>query len=778
MKLIPYLDAERCSVILNFKKSMSQLCRLSGAEGCVLLKNDGVLPLGRNAPVAVFGVGQIRWFDMGYGSGGDVVTPYKVNLLDGLKSCDAITPDPELASAYRKWCEAQPPASTDWGKWPRFNEEMPLERALVEKAASRCGTALVVLGRSIGESIDMSPDKGGYYLTDGENALLEIVTAAFQRVVVILNISSIIDMSWTGRYGTSAVLVAWQGGMESGNAVADVLCGNVNPCGKLADTIACRYEDYPTASNFGNDDFTAYEEDIFVGYRYFSTFAKERILYPFGFGLSYTSFEITCVSFENMKATVRVTNTGGIPGKEVVQMYCAAPQGRLGKAALQLCGFAKTKRLAPGESQDLTLETGGYMLSSYDDAGKTGYRSAYVLEAGDYVFHIGNSSNNLREAGTFHQGSTKLVLQLGEACAPAEPMERMTAWGKESVPLRTVDLKKRILGSLPPEIAYTGDKGYKLADVKNGKIALDEFIAQLTDEELEALTRGEGAMDSTLGPPGNAGAFGGVVPSLRDKGIPPAVTTDGPSGIRLKAACSLTPCATALACTWDPALIEELSAMIGDELISNGSSILLGPGMNIHRNPLCGRNFEYYSEDPLLSGKMAAAAVRGIQSKGISACPKHFCCNNQEWMRTQNDSRVSERALREIYLKGFEICVKEAGPLNLMTSYNRLNGVWNHYNYELVTVILRGEWGYKGNVMTDWWLVQAGSPEFSGMRTHAYRVRAQVDVFMPGNHDREDKDYHSDGTLLETLGRPDGITRGELQRTARNVLNFIRTQID
>jgi beta-glucosidase len=370
---------------------------------------------------------------------------------------------------------------------------------------------------------------------------------------------------------------------------------------------------------------------------------------------------------------------------------------------------------------------------------------------------------------------TKVIAQLTEACAPRQPMDRRTAQGFEPVPQAETDLKQRIIKNLPPEIPFTGEKGYRLYDVKNGSVSLDAFVAQLKDEELEALTRGEGDMESSLGAPGNAGVFGGILPSLREKGIPPAVTTDGPSGIRLKAACSLTPCATALACTWNPELVEALMAKIGDELLANGSSVLLGPGMNIHRNPLCGRNFESYSEDPRLSGKMAAAAVKGIQSRGVSACPKHFCCNNQERNRNRNDSRVSERALREIYLRGFEICVKEAAPKNIMTSYNLLNGVWNHYNYELVTVILREEWGYAGNVMTDWWMIPAQSPEFPGLMTHAYRVRAQVDVFMPGNHTREDREYHSDGTLLETLGRPDGITRGELQRTAKNVLRFLMT---
>ena len=283
-------------------------------------------------------------------------------------------------------------------------------------------------------------------------------------------------------------------------------------------------------------------------------------------------------------------------------------------------------------------------------------------------------------------------------------------------------------------------------------------------------------MNSPLGARGNAGAFGGVLPSLREKGVPPMITTDGPSGIRLGAYCSLLPNGAVLACSFNRKLVTELYAELGKEMKDRGSDILLAPGMNIHRNPLCGRNFEYFSEDPLLSGETAACVVNGIQSQGVSACPKHFACNNQETNRIYNDSRVSERALREIYLKGFEICVKKSSPKNIMTSYNKINGVWGHYNYDLCTTILRGEWGYKGNVMTDWWMRSSKSPEFASTRNQAYRVRAQVDVLMPGG---SRLGYRiPDGSIKASYSSKDGITLGELQRSAMNVLRFAMNKLD
>jgi beta-glucosidase len=338
---------------------------------------------------------------------------------------------------------------------------------------------------------------------------------------------------------------------------------------------------------------------------------------------------------------------------------------------------------------------------------------------------------------------------------------------------RTRDLKQRILQQLPEAIPLTGDRGWKLEDVKKGTISLDTFLAQLDETDLEAISRGAYVMEHPLGARGNAGIFGGVTESLRRKGIPPVTTTDGPSGIRLYDSSSLLPIGTLLGCSFDTELVERLYAAVGQEMRLRGSDVLLAPGMNIHRNPLCGRNFEYFSEDPYLTGRMAAAVVRGVQSQGLSACPKHFACNNQEVNRKRNDSVVSERALREIYLKGFEICVKKAYPKNLMTSYNKINGVWGHYHYDLVKTILRDEWGYAGNVMTDWWMQYAPSPEFPELRGNAYRIRSRVDVLMPGGRRPGDKREKPDGTLLATYKKENGITLGEMQEAARNVLRCV-----
>ena len=366
-------------------------------------------------------------------------------------------------------------------------------------------------------------------------------------------------------------------------------------------------------------------------------------------------------------------------------------------------------------------------------------------------------------------------------CAPKEAFDRLVALadengkiekGYESVPLSAVLRREEIEKNLPEAPDFTGDKGIKLEDVANNRATLAGFAAQLEDIELEALCRGDYVMNSKLGTPGNAAVYGGILESLREKGVPPVTATDGPSGIRLHSYASLLPIGTLLASTWNQQLVRELYSVEGAEMVRKGSDVLLAPGMNIHRDPLCGRNFEYFSEDPLLSGTMGAAVVRGVQSQGVSACPKHFACNNQETLRIYNDSRVSERALREIYLKGFEICVKTARPFNIMTSYNKINGVWGHYHYGTCTQILRGEWDYDGCVMTDWWMRGCKDPDFPALRNNAYRVRGQIDVLMPGAGAGSRKAKY-DPSLLESLGKPDGITRAEILRSAMNTLRFV-----
>ncbi len=765
---------------------MPELLRYAATQGAVLVKNDGVLPLSDKAGVSLFGRVQRDWFYTGYGSGGDVNKPYAVNLMEGIRGCESLTLNEELAAIYEKWCDENPIDHGFWGHWPRFYPEMPLEDAVVGEAAKKSEVAVITIGRSSGEDRENALEKGSFYVTDDEIALVEKVTKHFDKTVLLFNIGCIMDMSWTERFADklSAIMIVWQGGMESGNAVADLLCGKLSPSGKLACTVAKSYESYPSADNFGNKSYNIYAEDIFVGYRYFETFGKDKVLYPFGFGLTYTQFDVKLVGAEKTQSGVEISaeirNVGQREGRYVLQAYVEKPCGALGNPFRELCGFSKTKSLQPDETQTLKILIPDYYLASYDESGRTGFKSAYVIEKGDYGFAIGDNVRDAQRVWTYTAEKTVLYQQLSQVAAPRESFEIYTAEKKgedytlvrRAVHKKDYDLKGIILDNLPEGKAITGDKGYKLIDVKEGRVTMEDFVAQLSLEELEAISRGDYTMDSSLGVSGNAGCFGGVLESLRAKGIPAATTTDGPSGIRLSACCSLMPIGTLLACTFDEELVRELLEKLGDEMAEKGTDILLAPGMNIHRNPLCGRNFEYFSEDPFLSGKIAAAYVRGVQHKGRSACPKHYACNNQEFNRNGNDSRVSERALREIYLRGFEICVKEAQPKNIMTSYNLINGVWGHYNYELCTLILRNEWGYQGNVMTDWWMRKSRSQEFPKLKDQAYRVRAQVDVLMPGGP-RVVRKRKADGTLLATYGKKDGITLGEMQRTAANVLNFV-----
>ena len=752
------------------------LCRELGAEGIVMLKNNGVLPVSKDRTLSVFGRVQHNYFFVGYGSGGDVTPPYKISLIDGLRANKNITLNEELAKIYEDWCKANPADDGFWGCWPMCYDEMPLTEDVAKQAASKSDTAVVVIGRAAGEDRENKLEKGSYYLTDEEIVMLDCVTAAFDKVVVLLNCGGIMDMEKLNAYGDriSAILYVWQGGMESGNSVADVLSGNVSPSGKLADTIGVNYESYPGSADFGKREYNNYTEDVYVGYRYFESFAKDKVIYPFGFGLSYTEFSLEDVEFsaneEKITVSATVKNTGSYSGKEVLQAYYSAPQGRLGKPSRELAAFAKTKLLAPGEIEKITLEFATDSMASYDDEKEF----AYILEKGVYSVYLGSDVRSAEKCGEYEIAEDKITEKLSQTAAPAFTFNRMKRNGEgfemKPVTIAKYNLRQIILDNLPEKFPeYTGNCTFR--DVKEGKVTLEQFISTLDKDELEALSRGDYIMGSPLGAPGNAAVFGGILPSLISRGVSPITTSDGPSGIRLKSVATLMPIGASVACSWNTALARELYANAGLEMTVLGSDVLLAPGMNIHRNPLCGRNFEYFAEDPVLSGKIAAAVVSGIQSAGVSACPKHFACNNQETNRTHNDSRVSERALREIYLKGFEICVKEAKPKNIMTSYNKINGVWGHYQYELVTRILRGEWGYEGNVMTDWWMRSSKSPEFPSICDQAYRVRAGVNLLMPGGGRTGKK--KPDGTLLKTLGKEDGITLGELQHNAYDVLKFV-----
>ncbi|MBP5222663.1 MAG: glycoside hydrolase family 3 protein, partial [Lachnospiraceae bacterium] len=728
---------------------MPEKVRELAEEGIVLLENDGVLPISAKEKVSVFGRVQHDWFYVGYGSGGDVHAPYEVTFFQGLREA-GIKYNETLKTIYDTWCEKEENEADHgyWGHWPYFHEEMPLTDDVVETAKRESDIAIVIIGRAAGEDRENKLEEGSFYLTETEKDMLARVTGAFEKTVLIMDCGNVIDLSFTGDYHFSAILYAWQLGQENANALGNILSGKTSPSGKLSDTIAKSYEDYPSAKSFGGKEYNDYEEGIYVGYRHFISRAKDRILYPFGYGLSYTSFSWKPEAVSENSVKCVVTNTGSCAGKEVVQLYVEAPRGNIPKSKLVLAGYAKTKLLLPGESDLVTIDYAPFDYASFDG-------EAFVLEAGEYRLFLGGDSLHNEKIHEFMIPETVCV----EKCCD----------------IREATRKNRILDHLPEEIPQTGDLGIKLRDVKEGKNTLTEFVAQLSDEELCDINRGEAAMNSSLGTKGNAGAYGGITDSLRAKGIPAIITADGPAGLRISRYTTLLPCGTAIACTFNQELIEEVFELVGMEATHFGVDVHLAPGMNIHRNPLCGRNFEYYSEDPFLSGHIAAAVVRGIQKGGAVACPKHFACNNQEYNRNHNDSRVSEQALREIYLKNFEYCVKLGHPGNLMTSYNKVNGVWSHYHYDLVTTILREEWGYKGAVITDWWMRKSASPEFPSLKDNAYRIRAQVDVLMPGNLSPIRQKYKFDKTLLKSLKEKNGITRAELQRTARNVLNFAMT---
>ncbi|MBQ8228758.1 MAG: glycoside hydrolase family 3 protein [Clostridia bacterium] len=755
---------------------MKDTLRRVAGEGAVLIKNNGVLPLKKGTKVSLFGRVQHNWFFTGYGSGGDVNRPYAVNLIDGIRKCPDLVLNEQLAITYESWCIDNIINDAVWGMWPRFYPEMPITDGDVLNASIDSECAVVTIGRSSGEDRENALEKGSYYLTDDERKLLDKVAYRFDKTVVLLNIGSLIDLAWIEEYGDKidAVLILWQGGMESGNAAADLLCGKTNPCGKLTSTVSRNYTDQPSAKDFGGKKFNNYTEDIYVGYRYFETFNKDAVLYPFGYGLSYTDFEIGCSSAvstkDGFRFDIEIKNTGSLRGKEAFGLYVKKPIGVLGNPEKQLVAFGKSKLISPQKSQSLKADVSFYQLASYDDSGITGFKSAYVIEKGEYEFYLGGDVRNAQKIFTYYQEETVLYSQLSQCLAPENSFPVLNPIdGTRLCTANETNLKTKILDNMPKATPITGDKGYKLQDVKSRKVSMDDFVAQLSLTELEAITRGDYTMGSLLGTPGNASVYCGVLESLRSKGIPAVSTSDGPSGIRLRASCSLIPIGTLLASTFDIKAVKDVYSLVALEMKEKGSDVLLAPGMNIHRNPLCGRNFEYYSEDPYLTGKIGAAAVMGIQAQGGSACPKHFACNNQEIKRLVNDSRVSERALREIYLKGFEICIKEAKPKNIMTSYNKVNGVWSYYNYDLVTSVLRDEWGYEGCVMTDWWTKSDKSPLFPKVFDNAYRVRAQVDVLMPGGGRAGNR--KPDDSLLKYVDNG-GITLGEIQRSAKNILNF------
>lgn len=751
------------------------------SEGIVMLKNEHqALPLKPHEEIALFGRIQFHYYKSGTGSGGMVNVSKVTNIVDGLQE-SGIKLNQELLDVYHKWDNENPFDLGDgWGKEPWSQKEMPLEDSLAARAAKRCQTAIAVIGRTAGEEQDNSLTEGSFLLSSDEKQMLTTVRRHFSKMIVLLNVGNIIDMNELLEIAPDSILYVWQGGMTGGTGTADVLTGKISPCGKLTDTIAKHVEDYPSAPYFGDPVRNFYSEDIYVGYRYFETFAPDKVLYPFGFGLSYTTFQIKTNDITELSDKwdfiITVTNTGSCSGKEVVQIYCEAPQGKLGKPVRVLCGYEKTNTLSPGESQTVTISVSKTQTASYDDSGISGHAHYFILEEGDYHFYVGTDVRHAVKTYTCTQNGTLVISSHQQALAPVEAFERikpvLSTDGyepqMEAVPLSEVDETKRRLENLPKEIPFTGDRGIRLCDVRKGTHTMEEFIAQMTDYDLACVIRGEG-MNSPRVTAGTASAFGGVSQELEALGVPCGCCDDGPSGMRLDCgtkAFSL-PNGTMMACTFNRTLLTELFALTGLEMIANKVDCLLGPGMNIHRHPLNGRNFEYFSEDPYLTGTIASAQLHGLHQSGVTGTIKHFCGNNQETNRHDTNGVISERALREIYLKGFEIAVKEGHADSVMTTYGPINGVWTAGSFDLTTQILRNDWGFTGFTMTDWWANINRRGQAVDKSDFAAMAIAQNDVYMVCAIGAE-----NDDNILASLENGT-LQRSELQRNAANICRFL-----
>jgi len=695
------------------------LAKEAAAEGTVLLKNDGTLPLKQGAKICLFGLGAGE-FLFGGGGSGKVFTDKEISLAAGLAAAAErgeigfFAPlvefytnevDKILSEAMKAH-----PVATDFALWRRgYQMPMPvLPEELYQQAKAFGDTAIFCVSRYSSEGDvdgDRTGEKGDFYLWDAEEALLARLCEDFEKVVVVLNTCGPVStQEYKNNPGVGAVLYPLYGGGAAGEVLTQILLGQKYPSGHLQHTLANRLEDYPSTEGFhDHENYVNYTEDIFVGYRYFETFAPEKVAYPFGFGLSYTAFAVKALSSVLEKNTVKldvaVKNTGCRAGKEVVQAYLTAPQGKLGKAKKVLCAFAKTRELKPGEEAVLHLHFDIREFGSFDDLGKV-LKSAFILEQGEYGVHVGTNVRETEQCLTFRLEKDIICRRCHSYMAPRALPERLTADGTmeklpQAVPVNHPPKGYKLKAQVP-------EKEFSLANaLETGR--MDEFLATMTNEDLGEMLYGHPMMNAS-----NTNGIG-LPPRYErhDKKIIPLIpTADGPMGLRIREGRGVQPtffpCENTVSQSWNLPLVGRIGTAVAKEAKENNIGIWLAPALNIHRNPMCGRNFEYYSEDPLTAGLFAASCVRGVQSQNIAATVKHYCCNNRENSRRLVDSRVSERALREIYLRGFEIVVKKAGPWALMTSYNPVNGEQSSSNWEAINGILRGEWKYQGVVMTDW----------------------------------------------------------------------------
>ena len=758
-----------------------QVAYQAACEGMVLLKNDGALPFAAKK-IAVYGAGAPMTIKGGTGSG-EVNERHSVTILEGLQDRGfEITTMGWINGFLRDYQTALAEYKEEKKKrinLLKLNDIMqmlfdnfsaPTGRPITEEDVSNSATdsCIYVVSRQAGEGRDRRVEKGDYLLSDEEIQAIRFCAERYEKFVLAINCGSSMDLSGLEDIsGINAIVYICQPGTEGGHAFADILSGAVTPSGKLTDSWAKQYADIPFAKEYSylNGDLKNeyYKEGIYVGYRYYDTFDVEP-RYPFGFGLSYTDFMIRSagVSVQGTEVCVAATvaNIGAeYSGKEVVQLYVSAPRGELDKEYQTLAAFAKTDKLQPGQRQQLELRFDLKDLASYRE-----YDAAYVLESGEYILRLGNSSRNTVAVGVLLLEETAVVSLHQNICSPEMPIAELKpqnhreSGAGEGIPYIVVDSKS--VGCR--EYTYEQPK-----IIRNEKV--NAFLDTLTAKEMVEILVGIGMFGGT--PKFNLpGSVGNTTSKFWDRGLANIALCDGPAGLRIQKRSTVDkhgkvkpvemamsifeafpsfvkkvmvgdpekntvlyqyttafPVATALGQTWNKELMNSVGNAIYREMKEYGCTYWLAPAMNIHRNPLCGRNFEYFSEDPRLSGEMAAAITRGVQQEeGYYVTVKHFACNNQEDNRTYVSSNVSERALREIYLRGFEICIREGGAKGVMTSYNKVNGVYTPNSYDLCTKVLRNEWGFCGVVMTDWYSTN------KGQASNALSIKAGNDMIMPG----------------------------------------------
>lgn len=760
---------------------LANFSKYAAGEGIVLLKNEGhVLPI-QNKKVAVFGRIQFNYYKSGTGSGGLVNVRYVPSIIEALLSEPSIEVNKKVYEVYKDWVREYPfdSGNGQWASEPWFQQEMLIDEKLVQASALESEIGLIIFGRTAGEDKDNQARPGSYYLTDEERHLLKLVTKHFKKTVVVLNIGNAMDLSFMDEFNIQGLVAAWHGGQYGAVALKDILVGYKSPSGKLPFSFIKNIDDDPSHKNFGHHSKAIYEEDIYVGYRYFETFKPDAVRYPFGFGLTYSNFDIEPIRFDMKDKiilfNIKVTNIGDFRAKEVIQIYVEAPQGLLGKPKKVLAAFAKTKELAPSESAQVQIEIDLYNLASYDDIGHV-YKSSFVLEKGLYQFYVGNSSRQLTPFGQIQMEDDIITELSRELNAPIEPFKRIKPDKNlnviyEETPLRTTNYNEIINSNIPEEIP-TNNLDLKLVDVHENKVDLDTFVGSLHVDQLIELTRGEG-MSSPKVTAGTAAAFGGVTDELMDKGIPIACAADGPSGIRMDSGfyASSMPNGISLASTFDLNLVQTLYTLLGKEMKGYEIDMILGPGMNIIRHPLNGRNFEYYSEDPLLTGLMASSAIIGLQKEGVTGTLKHLYANNQETDRFNVDAVVSERAQREIYLRPFEIAIKVGKARAIMTSYNPVNSLWTASQFEINTLLVRETWGFDGIIVTDWWAKMNDFGTTGDVKNTKAMILSQNDLYMVITDSKTNSNNDNSKASFE-----DGSLKlAHLQRVAKNILSFLLT---